>query len=301
MQYEGWVKCAVCAGSREQRNARGTGPGQVWRGLAHQTSLEVAGRLLCAAFCTTLLVRQPARPSRERGVACPHLNSSGSHISEFWLRIQLGQKEVHHLPCRWPGELAVPRSPLPYVLPNCAKNHHLWVPLPEVSAKTRQTHPDLLMDSCSPSRCSALCCWMEISGLVQNGLTPLTWVKGHSVAQGAPVPSLSSRSLAVWLYTAKEGHKRTHGPCWHHAQAYPGQEERGLPLPTNLLNPPGDLRAPLKPIWTIRGCSFPCQFIASTSPPGLSATSLPLPPSCLLLACTHSLSLDLHTSPQVSY
>lgn len=83
MQYEGWVRCAVCAGSRGQRNARGTGPGKVWRGLARQTSLEVAGRLLCAAFCTTLLVRQPARPSTGRGAACPHLNSSRSHISEF--------------------------------------------------------------------------------------------------------------------------------------------------------------------------------------------------------------------------
>lgn len=67
MGYEGWVRCAVCAGSRGLRNARGTGPGEVWRGLALQTGLEVAGRLLCAAFCTTLLVRQGSQQGLAKG------------------------------------------------------------------------------------------------------------------------------------------------------------------------------------------------------------------------------------------
>lgn len=126
----------------------------------------------------------------------------------------------------------MPRSSLPYVLPNCAKNHHPRVPLPEASPSQTKANTS------RPTHGLVFLLQMLCTVLLNGNLRPCPKMSSHPAPElrGIQLPRVQPApcSLPVpWLYVAW----RTHGPCRHHTQAYPGQEERGLPLPTNLLNP----------------------------------------------------------------
>lgn len=156
-------------------------------------------------------------------------------------------------------------------------NHHLQVPLPQrhLLAKSSQTQPDPV--HAPPPDALHCAAEREAQAACKNGLMSLTWAQE---VFGCPGYNLLLPSLLVpWLYVTW----RTREPCWHHTQAHLGQEE-GLPLPTNLLNPPGDLRAPPKPtsrlLFSLQTLLVLCPLPASLPQPcpcHLSPSSQPVP------------------------